>query len=179
MSVVEEKTYTKALYDETYENFDSCGPRPGDGHFGNTNARAWCGGWPIAAGVFGGLAVGTAIGATVASASAPTYAYPAYSYPVYPGYATYPAYTTYPAAGLSHCRASGPACSANRRPAGCADRDTAAGLCAASLRVYYSSPVVYAAPYPMCIPMFDLAGVIRVTGAIAAGNARNPAAGRK
>lgn len=40
-------------------------------------AQAWCGGWPIAAGVVGGLAVGTCIGATVAHASAPVYAYPA------------------------------------------------------------------------------------------------------
>ena len=63
---------------------------------GTSNARAWGGGgWPIAAGVFGGLAVGTAIGATVASANAPTYVYPTYSYPVYPP--AYSAYATYPA----------------------------------------------------------------------------------
>jgi len=51
-----------------------------------TPAKAHAGGWPIAAGVIGGLAVGTVIGATVASAAAPPpyYAYPpvAYSTPV-------------------------------------------------------------------------------------------------
>lgn len=60
--------------------------------FGTSNARA--GGWPIAAGVLGGLAVGTVVGATVASANAPAYVYPAYPYPVY---SSYPAYRSYPA----------------------------------------------------------------------------------
>ncbi len=39
-------------------------------------AQAWGCGWPIAAGVVGGLAVGTCIGATVAHAAAPVYVYP-------------------------------------------------------------------------------------------------------
>jgi hypothetical protein len=39
-------------------------------------AQAWGGGWPVAAGVFGGLAVGTCIGAAVAHASTPVYVYP-------------------------------------------------------------------------------------------------------
>jgi len=52
--------------------------------FGTSNARARS--WPIAAGVVGGLAVG----ATVAIASAPVYAYPAY--PTRLTGLTYPAY---------------------------------------------------------------------------------------
>ncbi len=52
---------------------------------GTQQARA--GGWPIAAGVVGGLAVGTVVGASIASASAPAYyGYPAPVYPA-PGYA--------------------------------------------------------------------------------------------
>jgi hypothetical protein len=49
--------------------------------------QAQAGGWPIAAGVVGGLAAGTIIGASIASASAP--AYYGYTAPVYPapGYA--------------------------------------------------------------------------------------------
>lgn len=60
---------------------------------GTTNAQAW-GAWPIAAAAVGGLAVGTTVGAAVASANAPTYAYP----DAYPAYPAAPAYsTTYPA----------------------------------------------------------------------------------
>jgi hypothetical protein len=50
--------------------------------FGTSNAQARVGGWPIAAGVFGGLAVGTAIGATVVRAATPVYVYPTYVAPV-------------------------------------------------------------------------------------------------
>jgi hypothetical protein len=68
--------------------------------------QAQAGGWPIAAGVVGGLAAGTVIGATVASASAPAYygypapVYPApaygYAAPVYPGPVVAPAPAYYP-----------------------------------------------------------------------------------
>jgi hypothetical protein len=60
---------------------------------GAPQARAWGGGWPIAAGVFGGLAVGTAVGATVASAAAPGY----YAVPPPGYYAPPPAYVPAPA----------------------------------------------------------------------------------
>ena len=73
--------------------------------FGAPQARAWGGGWPIAAGVFGGLAVGTAVGVTVASAAQPVYYTappPVYVAPRYyapaPAYAPAPVYAPVPAA---------------------------------------------------------------------------------
>jgi hypothetical protein len=121
--------------------------------FGTPNARAWGGGWPIAAGVFGGLAVGTVIGATVASASAPAYAYPAYSYPVYPAYPAYQTYQMYPAPAYN-----------TATPAVQPVRQAAAQTVVQTVTpppvyvqqpapvYYYSSPVVYAAPYPYVYP---------------------------
>jgi len=54
-------------------------------------SQAQAGGWAVAGGVMGGLAAGTVIGATIASASTPAYyAYPAPAYPV-PAYYAYPA----------------------------------------------------------------------------------------
>jgi hypothetical protein len=43
---------------------------------GSQVSSARAGGWPIAAGVLGGLAVGTAVGATVVAANQPVYYYP-------------------------------------------------------------------------------------------------------
>jgi hypothetical protein len=99
--------------------------------FGAPQAQAWGGGWPIAAGVFGGLAVGTAVGATVASASTPVYyaAPPAvYAAPTY--YAPAPAYTPAPAYA----------------PA------PAAVSVAVAPPYYYAPRAVYAAPYPYYYP---------------------------
>jgi hypothetical protein len=100
--------------------------------FGTSNARA--GGWPIAAGVVGGLAVGTAIGVTVASANAPVYAYPAYSYPVYPP-SPAPALAVQPVQPVVQAVVPPPVYVPQPAPA-----------------YYYSSPVVYAASYPYGYP---------------------------
>ena len=116
--------------------------------FGTSNAQA--GGWPIAAGVLGGLAVGTAIGATVASANAPTYVYPAYSYPVY---SSYPAYATYPAPAY---RTVAPVIQPVQQIAPQPDVQTVAPSPTVYVQqpapVYYPSTVVYAAPYPYVYP---------------------------
>jgi hypothetical protein len=110
--------------------------------FGTSNARAWRCGWPIAAGVFGGLAVGTAIGATVANASAPACVYPAYSYPVYRTYQTYPAY---PAPGYNTAAPAVQPVVQTVTPSPVYVQQPAPVY-------YYSSPVVYAAPYPYVYP---------------------------
>src|SRR5580658_1333635 len=88
--------------------------------FGAVQAQAW--GWPVAAGVFGGLAVGTAVGVTVANAAAPVY----YSYPA-PVYAA-PRYCA-PAPVASY--APGPAV-----------------VAVAPGPAYYGPRAVYSAPYP-------------------------------
>jgi len=125
--------------------------------FGTPNARAWGGGWPIAAGVVGGLAVGTAIGVAVANANAPAYAYPAYSYPAYPAY---PAYRTYaPAPAPAYYPATPivqqvqPVRQVYTQPV----VQTVAPPPPVYVQqpapvYYYSSPVVYAAPYPYVYP---------------------------
>jgi hypothetical protein len=121
--------------------------------FGTPNARAWGGGWPIAAGVFGGLAVGTAIGATVASASTPACAYPAYPYPVYPTYPAYPTYATYPAPAYN---IAAPAVQPIQRIAAQPVVQTVTPppvyVQQPAPVYYYSRPVVYAAPYPYVYP---------------------------
>ena len=106
--------------------------------FGTSNARA--GGWPIAAGVIGGLAVGTAIGATVASASAP----PAYVYPAYP----YPAYTY--AAPAPAVQPVQPTVVQPVRPVAA---PAPATVYVQPAPVYtYPAPVVYAGPYACGYP---------------------------
>jgi hypothetical protein len=112
--------------------------------FGTPNARAW-GGWPIAAGVAGGLAVGVA----VASANAPVYTYPVYpaygAYTTYGTYATAPAYITsapavqQPPPPVQQTVYQPPVVQTVPPPTVYVQRPAPV--------YYYSSPVIYAAPY--------------------------------